>query len=75
MSRAPSDVLAVLFLAREAGLFVWPGADRPAVSRLDVVPLFETIAELQQPAARSWPGCWPARPTAPRLRRAATASR
>ena len=38
MSHAPSDVLAVLFLAREAGL---------ASSALDIVPLFETIAELQ----------------------------
>jgi phosphoenolpyruvate carboxylase len=46
MSRAPSDVLAVLFLAREAGLFAWPGGDTPAECRLDVVPLFETIAEL-----------------------------
>ena len=33
MSRAPSDVLAVLLLAREAGLFAWPAdatADEPA---------------------------------------------
>ncbi len=47
MSRAPSDVLAVLFLAREAGLFDWPGGGAPARSRLDVVPLFETIDELR----------------------------
>jgi phosphoenolpyruvate carboxylase len=46
MSRAPSDVLAVLFLAREAGLFVWPEDGAVATSRIDVVPLFETIAEL-----------------------------
>lgn len=38
MSHAPSDVLAVLFLAREAGL---------APGTLDIAPLFETIAELQ----------------------------
>jgi phosphoenolpyruvate carboxylase len=42
MSRAPSDALAVLLLAREAGL-----VDRSSC-RLDVVPLFETISELRQ---------------------------
>jgi phosphoenolpyruvate carboxylase len=47
MSRAPSDVLAVLLLAREAGLFSWAGPTAPARCRLDVVPLFETIAELR----------------------------
>jgi phosphoenolpyruvate carboxylase len=41
MARAPSDALAVLLLAREAGL-----VDKQK-SRLDVVPLFETIAELR----------------------------
>jgi phosphoenolpyruvate carboxylase len=41
MSRAPSDALAVLLLAREGGLV---DSD---TSRLDVVPLFETIAELR----------------------------
>jgi phosphoenolpyruvate carboxylase len=46
MSRTPSDVLAVLFLAREAGLFAWPGDTAAATSQIDVVPLFETIAEL-----------------------------
>jgi len=47
MCRAPSDVLAVLLLAREAGL-VTVAADDTLVSRLDVVPLFEEIAELQR---------------------------
>jgi phosphoenolpyruvate carboxylase len=46
MSRSPADVLAVLFLAREAGLFDWSGG-AAATSRLDVVPLFEGIEELQ----------------------------
>jgi phosphoenolpyruvate carboxylase len=46
MSRSPGDVLTVLFLAREAGLFAWAGGDK-AISRLDVVPLFEGIEELQ----------------------------
>ncbi|HEY3060002.1 MAG TPA: phosphoenolpyruvate carboxylase [Chloroflexota bacterium] len=41
MSRAASDALTVLLLAREAGL-----VDRER-SRLDVVPLFETITELR----------------------------
>jgi phosphoenolpyruvate carboxylase len=41
MSRAPSDALAVLVLAREAGLM-----DR-STCQLDVVPLFETISELR----------------------------
>ncbi len=47
MARAPSDVLAVLFLAREAGLCSW-AEDGTALCRFDVVPLFEGIAELQQ---------------------------
>ena len=41
MSRAPSDALAVLVLAREAGLV------DANTCRLDVVPLFETISELR----------------------------
>ena len=46
MTRAASDALAVLLLAREAALFTWDG-DGPATSRLDIVPLFETIEELR----------------------------
>jgi phosphoenolpyruvate carboxylase len=46
MSRAPSDLLAVLFLAREAGLFAWDGGEA-AHCALDVVPLFEEIEELR----------------------------
>lgn len=47
MCRAPSDVLAVLLLAREAGLVSVAGDDT-LLSRLDVVPLFEEIAELRR---------------------------
>ncbi|MFN0073590.1 MAG: phosphoenolpyruvate carboxylase, partial [Chloroflexota bacterium] len=46
MCRSESDVLAVLLLARESGLFTWDG-NESATSRLDVVPLFETIQELK----------------------------
>jgi phosphoenolpyruvate carboxylase len=42
MARAASDALAVLMLAREAGM-----VDQET-SRLDVVPLFETITELRE---------------------------
>ena len=42
MSRVPSDALAVLLLAREAGLV------DASSCRLDVVPLFETITELRE---------------------------
>jgi phosphoenolpyruvate carboxylase len=42
MSTGPSDVLEVLLLAREAGLYD-PAA---GVSRLDIAPLFETGADL-----------------------------
>ena len=46
MATAPEDLLRVLLLAREAGL-VDLTAD-PPVSRLDVVPLFETLDDLER---------------------------
>ena len=46
MTRSPADVLAVLFLARQAGLFAWDGGESKAICRLDVVPLFEQVREL-----------------------------
>jgi phosphoenolpyruvate carboxylase len=45
MTRTPADVLAVLLLARESGLFAWDGST--AQARIDVVPLFEQVAELE----------------------------
>jgi phosphoenolpyruvate carboxylase len=41
MTRGPSDLLAVLLMARDAGV----------AERLDVVPLFETVADLHGAAA------------------------
>jgi phosphoenolpyruvate carboxylase len=43
MTRDVSDMLAVLVLAKEAGLYVCEG-----MSRLSVAPLFETIDDLQR---------------------------
>lgn len=56
MCHTPSDVLAVLLLAREAGLFDWAGGpgggdDAAAQARIDIVPLFEEIGELRQSAS------------------------
>ncbi len=45
MTREPADLLRILLLAREAGLVDLAG-DNP-VSRLDVVPLFETLQDLE----------------------------
>ena len=45
MTTGPNDLLRVLLLAREVGL-VDLAAD-PPVSRIDVVPLFETLADLE----------------------------
>ena len=44
MAREPADLLRVLLLGREAGLLDL--ATNPPVSRIDVVPLFETLADL-----------------------------
>jgi phosphoenolpyruvate carboxylase len=47
MTASPSDLLAPMLLAREAGL-VRAGEDgRPAASTLQFVPLFETLADLE----------------------------
>ncbi|HEY0970961.1 MAG TPA: phosphoenolpyruvate carboxylase [Gemmatimonadales bacterium] len=46
MATEPADLLRVLLLAREAGLVDLAG-DAP-VSRLDVVPLFETLDDLKR---------------------------
>jgi phosphoenolpyruvate carboxylase len=47
MTRGPSDILATLLLAKEAGIY-----DRGAgESRLDVAPLFETSRDLEGAAA------------------------
>lgn len=45
MTRSPEDLLRVLFLAREVGLVDLSG--RKPFSRLDVVPLFETLDDLE----------------------------
>ncbi len=47
MTRNPSDLVAILVLAREAGLI--DAAEK--VARINVVPLFETIADLRGSAA------------------------
>ena len=49
MTTGPADLLRVLLLAREIGL-VDLAAD-PPVSRIDVVPLFETLADLEHAPA------------------------
>ena len=53
MTRHEADLLAVLLLARETGLF-YPARD---IARLKVVPLFETIEDLRG-AARVMDGYW-----------------
>ncbi|KAB8139673.1 phosphoenolpyruvate carboxylase [Chloroflexia bacterium SDU3-3] len=63
MTTGASDILAVLLLAREAGLYD-PDA---GVSRLGVVPLFETGADLEA-AARIVEACWNIAPYRTHLR-------
>jgi phosphoenolpyruvate carboxylase len=46
-----SDVLEVLLLGKETGLYVPAVGDTPAQLSLDVVPLFETIDDLDRAAA------------------------
>jgi phosphoenolpyruvate carboxylase len=48
MTRSVSDLLAVYLLAREVGLLVHDGDGAAPRCRLPVVPLFETIEDLQQ---------------------------
>ncbi len=49
MTRYPSDLLALLVMAKEAGLY--RRDSKGTVSRLNVVPLFETIEDLRASAA------------------------
>jgi phosphoenolpyruvate carboxylase len=49
MTTEPDDVLRVLFLAREAGLVDL--ASESPYSRLDIVPLFETLDDLERAPA------------------------
>jgi phosphoenolpyruvate carboxylase len=49
MAREPADLFRVLLLGREAGLLDL--ATDPPVSRIDVVPLFETLADLDRAPA------------------------
>ena len=53
MTTGASDLLAVLLLAREAGLY----EPERGISRLDIVPLFETGADLAA-AAEVVAACW-----------------
>ncbi|WP_109689238.1 phosphoenolpyruvate carboxylase [Tumebacillus permanentifrigoris] len=50
MAQGVSDMLEVLLLSKEAGLFQW-GADGTVTSTMNVVPLFETIEDLREAPA------------------------
>jgi phosphoenolpyruvate carboxylase len=50
MAHDVSDVLEVAVLLKEVGLLEAAVGDRPASSRLDIVPLFETIDDLDRSA-------------------------
>ena len=50
MTHAPSDLLEVLVLAREAGL--WAVDGERVLSALDLVPLLETVDDLEHAGAR-----------------------
>ncbi|MBI4531023.1 MAG: phosphoenolpyruvate carboxylase [Candidatus Latescibacteria bacterium] len=50
MTRSPSDVLLTLLFAKEAGLYRSYG-DGSVESRIDIVPLFETIHDLRDAPA------------------------
>jgi phosphoenolpyruvate carboxylase len=49
MTTSADDVLAALYLLKSQGLF-WRRADGQFASRLDIVPLFETIPDLEHAA-------------------------
>ena len=51
MTRDVSDLLAVLALAKEAGLYAPATETSPVLARISVTPLFETIDDLQRAPA------------------------
>lgn len=52
MAEGASDLLEVLLLAKESGLFGWPdGFEGKPLSSINVVPLFETIEDLEAASA------------------------
>jgi len=47
MTHHVSDMLCVLLLMKEVGLYRPPSASKPAMSKVHIVPLFETIDDLE----------------------------